>query len=177
MYLPLRWQLATALAAQCLALGTAAQPSLHPTTTLVISGKVAKTLNLTVDDLRRYPAHQIEEPPLNGTPQNQATELPRSFTGCVLRDVLAAAKPVESKPRNLRKTYVVATASDGYAVIFSWAELFVPARGESVIVAYERDGEPLSVDEGRIALIAVSGTRPARHVKWLRSVEVRTIDP
>ncbi len=67
--------------------------------------------------------------------------------------MLAAAKPTESRARDLRRSYVVATASDGYEVVFSWAELFVSPIGDTVVVAYERDGGPLGDDEGRIALV------------------------
>jgi len=79
-----------------------------------------------------------------------------------LRDVLSAAKPVENKPRELRKSYVAATASDEYEVVFSWAELFISSVGDSVFVVYERDGAALPDDEGRIALIVVSDVRPMR---------------
>ena len=50
----------------------------------------------------------------------------------------------------------MATASGEYAVVFSWAELFVSPVGDSVLVVYERDGAPIPDDEGRIALIAVT---------------------
>jgi hypothetical protein len=93
--------------------------------------------------------------------------------GCLLRDVLAAAKPVENKPRELRKSYVVATASDGYEVVFSWAELFVSPVGDNAFVVYERDGSPLPDDEGRIALVVFTDVRPVRHVKWLKALTLR----
>jgi len=67
----------------------------------------------------------------------------------------------------------VAAASDGYEVVFSWAELFVSPVGDSVFVVYERDSAPLPDDEGRIALIVLTDTRPVRHVKWLRSLTLR----
>jgi hypothetical protein len=91
-----------------------------------------------------------------------------------LRDVLAAAKPVEGKPHELRKSYVVAGASDGYEVVFSWAELFISPVGDNVYVVYERDGAPLSDDEGRIALVVLTDARPVRHVKWLSTLMLRT---
>jgi hypothetical protein len=101
-------------------------------------------------------------------------EASRQYTGCLLRDILAAAGPTERAPRDFRKSYVVATASDGYEVVFSWAELFISPIGDTVFVVYERDGAPLADDEGRLALIALSDLRPARHVKWLRALTLRT---
>jgi hypothetical protein len=91
-----------------------------------------------------------------------------------LRDVIASAKPVEAKPRDLRKSYIVASASDGYEVVFSWAELFISPVGDNVYVVYERDGAPLSDDEGRIALVVLTDVRPVRHVKWLSTLVLRT---
>jgi DMSO/TMAO reductase YedYZ molybdopterin-dependent catalytic subunit len=166
-------QVAIALAALCLSLGIAAQGAPQATTSVTIAGNVAQSLSLTVADLKRYPAHQVDYVSRNSVEEKGAAPA-RHYTGCLLRDVLAAAKPVESKPRELRKSYVVAIASDGYEVVFSWAELFVSPVGDSVFVVYERDGSPLPDDEGRIALIVVTDTRPVRHVKWLRSLTLRS---
>lgn len=166
------WQLAVAQTTLCLSLTIGAQSGSQVTTSVSVAGNVAETLSLTVADLKRYPAHQVEYVP-SGAVEQKAAGPARRYTGCFLRDVLAAAKPVESKPRELRKSYIVATASDGYEVVFSWAELFVSPIGDQVLVVYERDGAPLPDDEGRIALIAVSDTRPVRHVKWLRSLTLR----
>jgi len=140
-------------------------------TLLSVSGNVAEPLALSVDDLKRYPAQAVAYSPQSGT---TPTAPARHYTGVLLRDVLNAAKPTEGKPRDLRKSYVVATASDGYEVVFSWGELFLSAAGDSVFVVYERDGAPLADDEGRIALIALGDLRPARHVKWLRKLTLRT---
>src|ERR1700692_3239257 len=157
------WQLGVAQAALCFSLTIAAQAASQVTTSVSVAGNVAETLSLTVADLKRYPAHQVEYVPGNAVEQKAAGPA-RRYAGCLLRDVLAAAKPVEGKPRELRKSYVVATASDGYEVVFSWAELFVSPIGGKVFVVYERDGAPLPDDEGRIALIAVTDTRAAREM-------------
>jgi hypothetical protein len=49
--------------------------------------------------------------------------------------------------------------------------------GDGVLVVYERDGGPLDGTEGRIALVSLKDTRPGpRHVKWLQSIELRTLN-
>ena len=169
-----RWQIVLALLALCCCAGLAAQATSPTTTTITVAGNVAQSLSLTVADLKRYPAHEVDYVPGRGTEHKSGSEPARRYTGCLLRDVLSAAKPVENKPRELRKSYVVATASDGYEVVFSWAELFVSPLGDNVFVVYERDGAPLPDDEGRIALIVVSDVRPVRHVKWLKALTLRT---
>jgi DMSO/TMAO reductase YedYZ molybdopterin-dependent catalytic subunit len=168
-----RWQIVLALVALCSSAGIAAQATSPATTTVTVAGNVGQSLSLTVADLKRYPAHQIDYAPARAE-HKSGGEPARRYTGCRLRDVLSAAKPIENKPRELRKSYVVATASDGYEVVFSWAELFVSPIGDNVWVVYERDGAPLPDDEGRIALIVVTDVQPVRHVKWLKALTLRS---
>ena len=168
-----RCQFIVALLALCSCAEIAAQATSAATTTLTVAGNVAQSLSLTVADLKRYPARDIEYAPELGADHKPSAEPARRYTGCLLRDVLAAAKPIEHKPRELRRSYVVATASDGYEVVFSWAELFVSPVGDNVFVVYERDGAPLQDDEGRIALIVITDYRPVRHVKWLQTLTLR----
>jgi len=169
---PNRWQFVLAFFALCSSAEIAAQTAGAITTTVTVSGNVSQSLSLTVADLKHYPAHQIDY--LSGkTEHNSGSEPARRYTGCLLRDVLVGAKPVEGKPHDLRKSYIVAGASDGYEVVFSWAELFISAVGDNVYVVYERDGAPLSDDEGRIALVVLTDARPVRHVKWLSTLILR----
>lgn len=154
--------------------GLAAEGGAPVTTTITVAGNVAHPLSLSVEDLKRYPAHDMDYAPVRDSEHGSGAATVRHYKGCLLRDVLAAATPVENKPRDLRKSYVVASASDGYEVLFSWAELFLSPVGDQVYVVYERDGAPLPDDEGRIALIAVTDTRSVRHVKWLKALTLHT---
>ena len=144
---------------------------------LRVDGNVAAPLALSIDDLARLPAHDITFAP--GAARQPAADAvaPRRYTGVLLRDVLAAAKPAEHAPRELRRSYVVARARDGYAVVFSWAEIFLAPGGDSVFVVYRRDGVPLDAEEGPVALVAVADTRPVRHVKGLNMLQLRAADP
>jgi DMSO/TMAO reductase YedYZ molybdopterin-dependent catalytic subunit len=142
------------------------------TTTLAVRGNVAKPMTLSVADLARFPVHRVEDTRVVRA-EGGASEAARQFAGCLLRDVLDAAKLTESDRLDLRKTIIVATAGDGYKAVFSWAELFNTTIGDGVLIVYERDGAPLGNDEGRIALISLKDTRPGpRHVKWLSTVDV-----
>jgi DMSO/TMAO reductase YedYZ molybdopterin-dependent catalytic subunit len=156
--------------ATCLGSAGAQTPS-NVSDSIRIDGNVAQSLSMSVADLKRLPSRQFDY--VSPEAEHKGDGKPRHYTGCLLRDVLAAAKPVESKPRELRKSYVVATASDGYEVVYSWAELFVSPNGDGAYVVYERDGAPLGDDEGRIAIVTVTDTKPVRHVKWLQRLTVR----
>jgi len=144
----------------------------HVTTTLAVRGAVAIPLTLSVADLGKFPVHRVDDTRVVRA-QGGASEAARQFAGCLLRDVLNAAKLTESDRLDLRRTIIVATASDGYKAVFSWAELFNTTIGDGVLIVYERDGAPLGNDEGRIALISLKDTRPGtRHVKWLSAIDV-----
>jgi hypothetical protein len=93
-----------------------------------------------------------------------------------LSDLLDEARIRSDAPRALRRTYVVAIATDGYQAVFSWGELFNSALGREVIVAIERDAAPLRDGEGRFALVSLADLRPGpRHVKWLARIDVRRV--
>ena len=146
--------------------------------TLTIRGNVERELVLSIDDLKRLPVQRFEDARTvreAGT-RAAAPETARRYTGCLLRDVLERAKPVEKDRFDLRKSIAIVTASDGYRAVFSWAELYLSPIGDGALVVYERDGAPLADAEGPLALVSLKDTRPGpRHVKWLRSVELRVV--
>jgi len=98
---------------------------------------------------------------------------PSRWQGVALQDVLgrAALPSGEALRGRAMARFVRVTASDGYQVIFSVAELD-PAFGDvHVIVADSKDGQPLGKD-GPYRLIVPSDKRPARWERNVRSIEL-----
>ncbi|HXX83687.1 MAG TPA: molybdopterin-dependent oxidoreductase [Casimicrobiaceae bacterium] len=154
----------------------AAEPTIGQS--LAVRGNVKLELNLSIKDLKEFPVQRLEDARVVREAGSRSTEpeIARRYTGCLLRDVLDRAKPIEKNRYDLRKSIVVVTAADGYRAVFSWAELYVSPIGDGVLVVYERDGRPLPDSEGPLALVSLNDTRPGpRHVKWLRSIEVRLV--
>jgi len=157
--------LAAALAAAALLpLETGAQARVSSVSRqLEVSGEVQKALSLDLDALRALAARR-------GRAEGQG------YGGLLLIELLNEADIRQDQPRALRRSYVVAKASDGYQAVFSWGELYNSPLGKGVLVAYERDGKPLLDGEGQFALVSLADDKPGpRHVKWLRSVEVRRV--
>ncbi len=141
---------------------------------LVVKGAVENPLSLTLDELRALPVRELEEtwPEGRGAPH-----APSRVKGVALRDILDRARLVEKRPRDLRKTVIIADARDGYRAIFTWIELYLSSLGEGVVVVFERDGKALAESEGPLALVSLRDERRGpRHVKWLKSIEARLID-
>ena len=59
-------------------------------------------------------------------------------------------------------------------VTFSWNELFNTPIGKDVLVAWEKNGNPLEAGEGQFLLISDQdiNTGP-RHVRWLSEIEIK----
>lgn len=161
-----------ALGAAGLLLPSLAVRAAEPAVTL--KGMVEKPMALTLEDLRALPVHDYEEtwPEGHGPPH-----APSKISAVLLKDVLDRARLVEKRPRDLRKTIVIADARDGYRAIFTWVELYLSSLGEGVVLAIARDGKPLAESEGPVALVSLKDERRGpRHVKWLASIEVRLVD-
>jgi DMSO/TMAO reductase YedYZ molybdopterin-dependent catalytic subunit len=144
---------------------------------LDVSGNVENKVTLAIGDLQRLPVQRFEDVRyvrMDG--RGKDGEQTRRYTGVLLRDVITSVGPVEKQRHDLRRSVVIATATDGYQAVFSWAELFLSPIGEGAVVIFERDGAPLPASEGPLALVSLRDTRPGpRHVKWLVKVELRRI--
>ncbi len=137
---------------------------------LEVKGLVERPLALALDDMRAMPQQALTARRSKGGESK--------VSGVLLRDVLDRAGLVERHPKDLRKTVIVAGARDGYAALFTWVELYLFSTGRGVLVVLERDGAPLSPAEGPLALVSALDERAGpRHVKWLRSVEARLVEP
>lgn len=95
------------------------------------------------------------------------------YRGVRLVDVLDHVGLKLEDHRDGRRMVIVARATDDYTVTFSWSELYNTAIGNEVLVAWEKNGEPLEVREGQLLLISGQDIKTGpRHVRWLDRIEV-----
>jgi len=69
-------------------------------------------------------------------------------------------------------TYVVASATDGYRVVFSLAELDPEFTGSEIIVADRTNGDALLPDQGPMRIIVPKDLAGARSMRMLERIEV-----
>jgi len=152
----------------------AATPTSVASDQLTITGAVARPLTFKVDDLKAFPADQISTLTLARRVDDKETS--STVRGVRLTSLLERAALVEADHNTWKHTFVIATATDGYQVVFSWPELFNTDVGPGVLVIFERDGAPLGDREGRLALVSGKDTRAGpRNVHWLAHVDVRIV--
>ena len=69
-------------------------------------------------------------------------------------------------------TYVIASATDGYRVIFSLAEIDPEFTGSEIMVVDRTNGQPLLADQGPIRIVAPKDLAGARSIRMLERIEV-----
>src|SRR5262245_1216985 len=141
--------------------------------TVELTGLVQNPKTFTRDDLAAYPSITLTV----SVGAGQQFQTGR-FTGVLLWDLLKEADVKGDPARNndkLRK-YVVMTATDGYEAITSVGEIDPDFGGEIVMIAYDKDGQPLGPGEGMARSVVDSDKRGGRAVSNLVRIEVRDAD-
>jgi DMSO/TMAO reductase YedYZ molybdopterin-dependent catalytic subunit len=134
-----------------------------------ISGDVATPLTLSSSDFKSLPRETVKV----FNPHEKKEEI---YEGVTVRELLRrAGVPQNDKLRgSAMAIYVVAEASDGYRVVYSLAELDSDFQDSDVIVADTLNGSPLGEKQGPFKMVAPHDKRPARWIRMLKSLTVRT---
>ena len=94
--------------------------------------------------------------------------------GVLVAEILKrAGAPLGSDLRgNAMATYVLASASDGYQVLFSLPELDPAFTGNDIIIADTIDGKALFAFQGPLLIVVPKDSRAARSIRMLQRLEV-----
>jgi hypothetical protein len=107
---------------------------------------------------------------------NTHTNADETYSGVRLADILTKfGAPLGSDLRGKAlANYVIATGSDGYLVVLALAEIDPSFHPGEVIVADATDGKPLDAHSGPLKLVVTEDKRPARSVRNLVSIELKS---
>jgi DMSO/TMAO reductase YedYZ molybdopterin-dependent catalytic subunit len=109
---------------------------------------------------------------------NVHTKADETYSGVSLIDLLASMGVPHGKDLHGKglSEYIVATGSDGYKAVLALAEVDPEFHPGDVIVADAMDGKPLDAQNGPFKLVVTEDKRPARSVRNLVSIEVKTAE-
>ena len=143
----------------------AAQAPAAVTPALTIAGDISQPLSLAPADLKAMPRTRVEL---------KEDDRAVVYEGVLIGEILKrAGAPLGAELRgDAVATYVVASATDGYQVVFSLAELDPAFSGSDIIVADTVDGKPLFAYQGPLRVVAPRDTRGARSVRMLERLDV-----
>ena len=136
-----------------------------PAQTLQITGDVKTPLTLSADDLAKMPRSSVR------TTNNGMETV---YEGVFLHEVLKkAGVPQGSELRGKAlASYVLASAQDGYQVIFSLGELDPAFIDNEILLADTANGKPLFGAQGRFRLVVPKDKPGARSVRMLTKLDV-----
>lgn len=144
-----------------------------PSLTLGLGGLLARPLVIGAADTAAWANHV----PAHLDVRNHDGVVVRQldgYTGVRLRDLLDRAGIADLAHEAQKRTVVVARATDGYAALFSWSELYNSGIGEGVYVLSGCKGLALDDREGRFALFSACDQRSGpRYVRRLAEIELR----
>jgi hypothetical protein len=126
-------------------------------------------LLLSVADLKAIPQTTV-------TVHNEHTKADETYSGVRVADLLAKmGAPLGPKLRGAALgAYLVATGSDGYVAVVALAEADPTFHSGEVIVAVSMNGQPLDEHSGPFKLVVTEDKRPARWVRNLVSLELKS---
>ena len=135
--------------------------------TLSVTGEVATPLTLTRQDLTTYKSITTQV-------KDRDTKT-HEFRGVPLFEILQKAGITtgnQLRGENLAK-YLLIGAADGYEVVYSLPEIDPEFTDQVVLLAFEKDGQPLPAGEGTFRLIAPNDKKQARWVREVRTIKVQ----
>ncbi|PZA06467.1 MULTISPECIES: molybdopterin-dependent oxidoreductase [unclassified Meiothermus] len=134
-----------------------------------LAGLLERPAKLTLADLQALPTETVTVIFLSGQGQEQ-----HSYRGVRLAEVIQrAGLKLEARKNDKLRKFVLVTAKDGYAVIFSWGELDPEFGAQPVLLAWEEDGKPLEGERGPFRLVVPGDKRGGRYVSGVIRLEVR----
>ena len=117
-------------------------------------------------------------PHITVTVQNTHADEKETYSGVRLADLCTKlGAPLGKELRGKAMvSYIKASAPDGYAVVFSIAEIDPEFHSGEIIVADQMNGQPLDARSGPFKLVATEDKRPARWVRNVTTLELKTAD-
>jgi hypothetical protein len=117
-------------------------------------------------------------PHTSGTFHNPYTNETEIYSGVPLEDLLSKLNAPFGRELHgaALACYIVATGADGYKVILALAEIDPALHPGIVLVADAMSGHMLDPDSGPYVLIVTEDRRPARQVRNLVSIELKSLN-
>ena len=106
---------------------------------------------------------------------NEHAKASQTDSGVLLIDLLKPLGVAEKPHGKDFRFYLVAEGSDGYKVVYSVGEVTPDIHDGTVLIADSMDGKPIG-NNGPLQLVATGEKRPARWVRNLVSIRVKTAD-
>lgn len=143
----------------------AQEPQRQPTGTLVIAGDVRQPQTWRTADIKTLPRS-------TATVEENGQTL--TYEGVLVGELLerAGATLGNELRGSAVTTYVLASATDGYQVVYSLAELDPSYTRSTIIVADSVNGQPLPEAQGPLRIVVPGDAHRSRSIRMLERLDV-----
>lgn len=114
-------------------------------------------------------------PHVTVTVYNEHAKVNQTYSGVLLADLLKPLGVPASPHGKDFKLFLVASGADGYQVVYSLGEVLPDVHDGTVLVADTLNGKPIA-DSGPLQMVLTGEKRPARWVRNLATIDVRSIE-
>jgi hypothetical protein len=139
---------------------------------LLVRNAAGKETKFSVEDLAKLPQTKIEA-------KDPHSGVTAEYEGVLLHELLGAGGATFGKDLRgpLLASYVLATAKDGYRVVFSIGEVDPNTGGAQLLLAYKKNGKPMTDPEGEFRIVAPQDKRAARWIRQVSSISLHQLPP
>ena len=137
-----------------------------------VTGLVVNPTTFTLSDLQKLPFTKVTAM-LRTDTKVLGTD---TYTGVLLNTVIQQTVPVTntSFKNDALRMFVTVGATDNYEVTVGMAEILPNFGHQQILLAYAKNGQPLSKDEGALELIVPGDTLAGRDVRNVNRIVVGT---
>src|SRR5215469_9726122 len=137
---------------------------------LLLESRGRDPVHLAIGDLKTLPR-------LTVTIHNSHTNADETYSGVRVADLLTkVGAPLGSDLRGKALAhYIVATGSDGYQAVIALGEVDPAFHPGEVLVADRMNGKALDEHNGPLKLVVTEDKRPARSVRNLATIELKSV--
>lgn len=159
------------------ATGTATPPAVTfsggPSKSFPLSGLVNTSGTYQLSDLQALPQSTVST---NAKAGNSELGL-HEYGGPLLVELLnkAGVKVDTSRPNNILRKAVVVHGSDGYSTAIAWGEIDPRYGNKKVLLALQRDGQPIPEADGFARLIMPGDLAAGRYISNVATIEVKDV--
>jgi hypothetical protein len=134
-----------------------------PTFEVRVEGRAP--LTLSAEDISKMPSHTIGV-------NEHGKDI--SYTGVLVYDVLVkTGVPMGAQLRGkVLSSYMLATAKDGYAVLYALPEFDPAFTNAQPLIATAADSKPLDANQGPFRIVMPQDKKPARSLRMLQMIEI-----
>jgi len=142
-----------------------------PSESLLITGKVKKEKVFTLSDIKKNRTILLGEINTSCSPKQKVNA--KGVKAILVRDLLDSVKFDYASSKALNQFYFKFEASDGYAIVYSFNEIYNTETGKNLYIVTEKDGIDIAQMDNRILILTTSDIKSgSRNIKNLSRIVV-----